>query len=103
MFIVVRIRVVFLPDSGMKEDLNLYGNELNFANALWSAAYVFGQIPSNLLLTRVRHDASHIKYLLTVMTPRLTLATRFYPGQHCLLHRFPRIRLDYLHIWNGRS
>lgn len=42
-----------LPDSGMKEDLNLYGNELNYANAVWSAAYVFGQIPSNLLLTRV--------------------------------------------------
>ncbi|WVQ96900.1 hypothetical protein IAU59_004008 [Kwoniella sp. CBS 9459] len=40
-------------NSGMKEDLELYGNELNFANALWSAAYVFGQIPSNLLLTRV--------------------------------------------------
>ncbi|RSH93614.1 hypothetical protein EHS25_006260 [Saitozyma podzolica] len=40
-------------NSGMKEDLGLYGNELNFANALWSAAYVFGQIPSNLILTRV--------------------------------------------------
>jgi len=38
----------------MKEDLALYGTELNYANAVWSAAYVFGQIPSNLLLTRVR-------------------------------------------------
>lgn len=37
----------------MKEDLKLYGNELNYANAFWSAAYVFGQVPSNLLLTRV--------------------------------------------------
>lgn len=37
----------------MKEDLALYGKELNYANAIWSAAYVFGQIPSNLLLTRV--------------------------------------------------
>ncbi|RVX74129.1 hypothetical protein B0A52_01961 [Exophiala mesophila] len=40
-------------NSGMKEDLELYGRELNYANAIWSAAYVFGQIPSNLLLTRV--------------------------------------------------
>ncbi|CAH0045527.1 unnamed protein product, partial [Clonostachys solani] len=40
-------------NSGMKEDLSLYGNELNYANAIWSAAYVFGQIPSNLILTRV--------------------------------------------------
>ncbi|KAK3381877.1 major facilitator superfamily transporter [Podospora didyma] len=38
---------------GMKEDLSLYGNELNYANAVWSAAYVIGQIPSNLILTRV--------------------------------------------------
>lgn len=37
----------------MKEDLSLYGKELNYANAIWSAAYVFGQVPSNLLLTRV--------------------------------------------------
>lgn len=43
----------FSTDSGMKEDLALYGAELNYANAVWSAAYVFGQIPSNLLLTRV--------------------------------------------------
>lgn len=40
-------------DSGMKEDLSLYGRELNYANAIWSAAYVFGQVPSNLILTRV--------------------------------------------------
>ncbi|AAW43354.2 pantothenate transporter, putative [Cryptococcus deneoformans JEC21] len=40
-------------NSGMKEDLNLYGNELNYANAFWAAAYVIGQIPSNLILTRV--------------------------------------------------
>ncbi|KAH8195425.1 hypothetical protein TruAng_010405 [Truncatella angustata] len=40
-------------NSGMKEDLSLYGNELNYANAVWSAAYVFGQIPSNMLLTRL--------------------------------------------------
>lgn len=43
-------------DSGMKEDLALYGKELNYATAIWSAAYVFGQIPSNLLLTRVSHE-----------------------------------------------
>ncbi|WVW84388.1 hypothetical protein I302_106422 [Kwoniella bestiolae CBS 10118] len=49
-------------NSGMKEDLELYGNELNFANALWSAAYVFGQIPSNLLLTRV-NAARYIAFL----------------------------------------
>lgn len=48
-----RVNITNAFNSGMKEDLGLYGNELNFANALWSAAYVFGQIPSNLILTRV--------------------------------------------------
>jgi ACS family pantothenate transporter-like MFS transporter len=50
----------------MKEDLSLYGNELNYANAIWSAAYVFGQIPSNLLLARVgRRVSPQVTYMLT--------------------------------------
>ncbi|KPM42120.1 hypothetical protein AK830_g4427 [Neonectria ditissima] len=40
--------------SGMKEDLNMEGNELNYMQTLWTIGYVLGEIPSNLLLTRVR-------------------------------------------------
>ena len=40
--------------SGMKEDLNLYHNELNYMQTCWTVGYVIGQIPSNLILTRVR-------------------------------------------------
>ncbi|OAG41880.1 hypothetical protein AYO21_03883 [Fonsecaea monophora] len=40
--------------SGMKEDLGLYGNQLNYMQTLWTVGYVLGAIPSNLLLTRVR-------------------------------------------------
>ncbi|KAL1412032.1 hypothetical protein Q8F55_003029 [Vanrija albida] len=39
--------------SGMKEELNMYGNELVTATSIWTVGYVIGQIPSNLLLTRV--------------------------------------------------
>jgi ACS family pantothenate transporter-like MFS transporter len=57
--------------SGMKEDLNMYGNELVTSQhdslvtsakqcsplitgtSIWTVGYVIGQIPSNLLLTRV--------------------------------------------------
>ncbi|KAF4460158.1 MFS general substrate transporter [Fusarium albosuccineum] len=39
--------------SGMKEDLNMYGNELVTSVSIWTVGYVIGQIPSNLLLTRV--------------------------------------------------
>ncbi|WWC90247.1 uncharacterized protein L201_005180 [Kwoniella dendrophila CBS 6074] len=39
--------------SGMKEDLNMYGNELVTSTSIWTVGYVIGQIPSNLLLTRI--------------------------------------------------
>ncbi|KAL2874958.1 hypothetical protein SGCOL_009800 [Colletotrichum sp. CLE4] len=54
----------------MKEDLSLYGKELNYANAIWSAAYVFGQIPSNLLLTRVNAPLyiAFLEFAWTVFT-----------------------------------
>lgn len=39
--------------SGMKEDLSMYGNELVTAVTLWNVGYVLGQIPINLILTRV--------------------------------------------------
>ncbi|OQE24638.1 hypothetical protein PENSTE_c007G09645 [Penicillium steckii] len=39
--------------SGMKEDLNMYGNQLVTSTSIWTVGYVVGQIPSNLLLTRL--------------------------------------------------
>jgi ACS family pantothenate transporter-like MFS transporter len=40
--------------SGMKEDLNMYGNQLNYAQTIWTIGYVIGEIPSNIALTRIR-------------------------------------------------
>lgn len=37
-----------------KEDLGLYRNELNYMQSCWTVGYVIGQIPSNILLTRIR-------------------------------------------------
>lgn len=37
----------------MKEDLDMYGNQLVTATSIWTVGYVVGQIPSNMLLTRV--------------------------------------------------
>ncbi|KAI8935617.1 hypothetical protein NX059_007146 [Plenodomus lindquistii] len=39
--------------SGMKEDLELYGNEYNWIHLAWIMGHIVGQIPSNLILTRV--------------------------------------------------
>lgn len=40
--------------SGMKEQLSLYHNELNYMQTCWTIGYVLGQIPSNVVLTRIR-------------------------------------------------
>ena len=37
-----------------KEDLSLYGNELNYMTTAWTVGYVIGEIPSNMILTRIR-------------------------------------------------
>lgn len=39
--------------SGMKEDLELYGNEYNYIVVAWTIGYIIGQLPSNFILTRV--------------------------------------------------
>lgn len=38
--------------SGMKEDLNMFGLQLNYATTCWVVGYVIGQVPGNILLTR---------------------------------------------------
>ncbi|KAH8599549.1 pantothenate transporter liz1 [Bisporella sp. PMI_857] len=40
--------------SGMQEDLGLYKNQLNYMTTFWTVGYVIGEIPSNMLLTRIR-------------------------------------------------
>ncbi|ORX93343.1 pantothenate transporter [Clohesyomyces aquaticus] len=40
--------------SGMKQHLSLYGNQLNNMQTCWTIGYVLGELPSNIILTRVR-------------------------------------------------
>lgn len=40
--------------SGMKEDLAMNGNEINLVDVAWTVGYVVGQIPSQIILTKVR-------------------------------------------------
>jgi ACS family pantothenate transporter-like MFS transporter len=46
--------------SGMKEELQMYSNELNIINTVFLVGYVVGMIPNNLMLLKVRP-----KYWLT--------------------------------------
>ncbi|KUJ13612.1 putative MFS transporter Liz1/Seo1 [Mollisia scopiformis] len=40
--------------SGMKEDLGMFGNQLNYVTTCYTVGYIVGEIPSNIILTRVR-------------------------------------------------
>jgi hypothetical protein len=54
-----------------KEDLGMYQNQLNYMQAAWTVGYVIGEIPSNIMLTKVRP-----RYWLPAMEVGLTYALR---------------------------
>ncbi|KUI64112.1 Pantothenate transporter liz1 [Cytospora mali] len=69
--------------SGMKEDLNLYGNELNYMTTVWTVGYVIGEIPSNMLLTKIRPSiwipACEVVWsILTILMCKCTSAKQIY-------------------------
>ncbi|KAJ5873768.1 uncharacterized protein N7529_002198 [Penicillium soppii] len=69
--------------SGMKEDLGMYGNQLNYMQTCWTVGYVIGEIPSNILLTRIkpRYWIPTMELLWTVLTmslSRCNTPTQFY-------------------------
>ncbi|KKA22969.1 hypothetical protein T310_3021 [Rasamsonia emersonii CBS 393.64] len=69
--------------SGMKEDLGLYENQLNYMQTCWTIGYVIGEIPSNIFLTRVRPrywiPAMEVIWsVLTFSLSRCNTAAQFY-------------------------
>lgn len=69
--------------SGMKEDLNLYGNQLNYMQTCWTVGYVIGEVPSNMALTRIRAKywiptMEVIWSVLTFCLSRSNTATQIY-------------------------
>lgn len=66
-----------------QEDLGLYGNELNYMQTLWTVGYVIGEIPSNMILTRVRPSIwiptlEVVWTVLTFCTSRCNTAQQLY-------------------------
>lgn len=66
-----------------KEDLGLYENQLNYIQACWTVGYVIGEIPSNIILTRIRprYFIPAMELLWTVLTfslSRCNSPTQFY-------------------------
>ncbi|KAI0819272.1 MFS general substrate transporter [Trametes gibbosa] len=65
--------------SGMKEDLGLHGNQLNYITTAWTCGYVLGQIPSNMLITRIRPSIwiPTMEVIWSVLTMVLASAKNF--------------------------
>ncbi|EXF81121.1 major facilitator superfamily transporter [Colletotrichum fioriniae PJ7] len=61
--------------SGMKEDLNLYGNELNYFTTYFNVAYCIMLIPSQVILTYVRPSywLSGLEVLWGIITGMIAL------------------------------
>ncbi|KAI5865637.1 MFS general substrate transporter [Durotheca rogersii] len=69
--------------SGMKEDLGLYGNQLNYMIMSWTVGYVIGEVPSNMLLTKVRPSiwiptCEVVWSVLTILLAKCTNAQQIY-------------------------
>ncbi|ERS98973.1 hypothetical protein HMPREF1624_04168 [Sporothrix schenckii ATCC 58251] len=69
--------------SGMREDLGLFGNQLNYMTTCWTVGYVIGEVPSNLILTRVRPSiwipACEVLWsVLTILTSKCNNVTQLY-------------------------
>ncbi|CCM02774.1 uncharacterized protein FIBRA_04882 [Fibroporia radiculosa] len=65
--------------SGMQTDLGLHGNELNYITTAWTCGYVIGQIPSNMLVTRIRPSIwiPLMEVIWSVLTMTLASAKNF--------------------------
>lgn len=67
----------------MKEDLGLYGEQLNIMQTCWTVGYVIGQLPSNILLTKLRPSrwipaAEVLWTILTFCLSRCSTAKQIY-------------------------
>ncbi|GME79405.1 unnamed protein product [Ambrosiozyma monospora] len=93
--------------SGMKEDLKMFGNELNYCTSVWTVGYCIGQIPCTLLMTKFKPHyvlafIEIIWSIITFATSSITdlkslYAARFFLGLFEAGH-FPVVICKLLHI-----
>jgi ACS family pantothenate transporter-like MFS transporter len=73
--------------SGMKEDLAMNGNQINLIDTAWTVGYVVGQIPSQIILTKVRPSiwVPSCELVWTILTFTLAAAKT---SNHVIIIRF---------------
>lgn len=74
--------------NGMKQHLNLKGNDLNIIQSMWTVGYIIGQVPSNLILHRVsaRYYLGGLELVWCALT-LLTVLVNSYSGM-CAIRFF---------------
>lgn len=75
-----------------QEDLGLYGNQLNYMQTCWTVGYVIGEIPSNIMLTKIR-PRYWLPALEVCRQPSLNSISR-----HWSLITVDMDHLDFLHM-----
>ncbi|KAJ7717984.1 major facilitator superfamily domain-containing protein [Mycena metata] len=94
----------FIKNLDQVRRANMYGNELVHATSYWTAGYVIGQVPSNLLLTRISpqyviptlelawglatlgtYSVKSVKALYALRFLVGLFESGFYPGMHYIL------------------
>ncbi|RAO67586.1 uncharacterized protein BHQ10_003598 [Talaromyces amestolkiae] len=73
--------------SGMEEDLEMFGNQLVTSTSIFTVGYVIGQVPFNLLLTRVspRWVIPSLEVGWGIAVILGIFESGFYPGIHYML------------------
>jgi ACS family pantothenate transporter-like MFS transporter len=71
----------------MKEDLAMNGNQINLIDTAWTVGYVVGQIPSQIVLTKVRPSiwVPSCELVWTILTFTLAAAKT---SNHVIIIRF---------------
>jgi ACS family pantothenate transporter-like MFS transporter len=73
--------------SGMKEALKMNGNQINIIDIAWTTGYVVGQLPSQVILTKVRPSIwiPSCELVWTMLTFCLAAASTW---EHVVIIRF---------------
>lgn len=80
------------PNVSRQDDLGLYHNQLNYMQTLWTVGYVIGELPSNIVLTKVppRYWIPAMEVLWSILTfcmckcknAQQFYVLRFFVGRH---------------------
>ena len=77
---LISLNIVNAYVSGMKEDLNIHGNQYNLLTTFFTCGYPVGQIPSQLLLTKCMRSQIDLKWHRLLIPEPLVRPSYYLPA-----------------------